>query len=144
MQEPDNSKLVVVAVLFWLRTYSRDSPQWLGLEKWLKLIVPYSHDIKLGLNVPEMQAGKLVVSDGTIVDYAGPGRFLYCSQSFRRELDLDLYGAPAIQRNVHINYIEWALHTAILMLAKSGKPWNRDQSYQFNRTVGGMQVADFL
>jgi hypothetical protein len=144
---PTGPQCLQVAVLLWLRTYDRDGPTWLGLENMLEFCVPFSTEMKLGLNIPELPADYIIASDGTVTYVPGvPNsvRFVYVSRNFARELDLDLYGSLHISYSVHIKWIEWALANAILMLYKAGKPWRREQHGQFKVTVGGMEVADFL
>lgn len=143
--EPDSKQQLLVAALLWLRTYSRDDPRWLGLESLIELLVPFSKELKLGMNVPSLPAGKLITSSGEIYDISpdSPGRFLYCSRNVQRELDLDMYGSLHINYSVHWSYIEWAIGTALVLLAEAGKPWNRNQAPAV-KTIGGFEVMDFL
>ena len=135
---------LLLSVLLWLRTRDSNGHRWLGLESLVELLVPYHIDLKLGLNVPDLQAGRLVSSTGEIWRVDGPGKFLWDSRSFERELDLDVYGGLHLTHRVHERWLEWALQLAVLMLADAGKPWTRQQAGQFSQTIGGFEVADFL
>lgn len=135
---------LLLSVLLWLRTRDSNGHRWLGLESLTELLVPYHADLKLGLNVPDFQAGRLVSSTGEIWRVDGPGKFLWDSRSFERELDLDVYGGLHLSYKVHVHWLEWALQLAVLMLADAGKPWTRQQAGQFSQTIGGFEVADFL
>lgn len=141
---PDCQNQLLLSVLLWLRTRDSNGHRWLGLESLTELLVPYHPDLKLGLNVPDLQAGRLVSSTGEIWRVDGPGKFLWDSRSFERELDLDVYGGLHLAHRVHERWLEWALQLAVLMLADAGKPWTRQQAGQFSQTIGGFEVADFL
>ncbi|QHJ81150.1 MAG: hypothetical protein [Bacteriophage sp.] len=135
---------LLLSVLLWLRTRDSNGHRWLGLESLVELLVPYNVDMKLGLSTPDLQAGRLVSSTGEIWKVDGPGKFLWDSRSFERELDLDVYGGLHLSYKVHECWLEWALQLGMLMLADAGKPWTRQQAGQFSQTIGGFEVADFL
>lgn len=143
--EPDSKQQLLLAMLLWLRTFDRYDPCWLGLESMIELLVPFSKELKLGLNVPTLPAGKLITSAGDIYDIPSltVGKFVYCSRSLAREFDLDTFGHVHISYRVHLSYLEWAFATALVLLDKSGKPWRRD-GIKKPMTIGGMEVADFF
>lgn len=143
--EPDSKQQLVVAMLLWLRTFDRYDPHWLGIESLIELMVPYSTELKLGLNVPALPAGKLITSAGDIYDIPSlsSGKFVYCSRSMAREFDLDLHGFLHISYRVHLSYLEWAISTALVLLDRAGIPWKRE-GLKKPMTIGGMEVADFF
>lgn len=144
---PDSKAMLLLAVTLWLRTYDRNDPQWLGLYSLTELLVPFTNDIKLGLNVPDLPENYIVASNGVVTQAIGvPNsvRFVYVSDSFVRELDLDIYDTGRLTSTVHIKWLEWALANAILNLHLAGKPWLRDNHSRANKTIGGFTVAEFL
>lgn len=146
LDPPSSQDMLLVSVLIWLRTYSRNDPQWLGLESLIELLVPLGNKLTLGQGVPELPADMIVTSKGDVFNVPNVpahARFVWCSNSAHRELDLNLYGYSHIKHRVHINWIEWALATASVMLYNSYIVWT-DGLKKPPLTIGGFQTADFL
>lgn len=137
---------LLLAVTLWLSTYDRDSGYWLGLENLLKILVPFSTELKLGLDVPALPVDRIVSSAGDIWRVIGPGKFVYSSDNWARELDLKCSYDTSIQMGVHRKWLEWALATAICNLADAGIPWTRTNKGMFAgiNTIGGIELAEFL
>lgn len=144
--EVDPKAQLLVAVTIWLRTYDRDGGHWLGLAKLLQLLVPFTTELKLGLDVPALPADRIVSSSGDIWRVIGPGKFVYTSDNWAREFDLQGCYNSSIQLSVHTRWLEWAMCNAVLNLDAAGIPWNKDQTGMFNKvsTIGGFEMAEFL
>lgn len=145
--DPVNSKAqLLVAVTIWLRTYDRDAGYWIGLESLINILVPFSTELKLGLNVPTLPADRIVSSSGDIWRVVGLGKFVYSSENWAREFDLQGCYDSSIQLSVHRRWLEWAMCNAILSLDYAGISWHREQSGMFKKinTIGGIELAEFL
>lgn len=142
----DSKAQLLVAVTIWLRTYDHDCGYWLGLENLLKILVPFSTELKLGLNVPALPVDRIVSSAGDIWRILGAGKFVYVSDNWAHELDLKGIYSTEIQLSVHRRWIEWALAVSILNLDHAGIPWHRKQAGMFAgiNTIGGIELAEFL
>ena len=146
LDPPSAQAMLLVATTLWLRTFSRNDPQWLGLESLINLLVPIGNELTLGQGVPELPADTIVTSKGDVFkvpNVPAHARFVWCSYSAHRELDLDLYGYSHIKHRVHLSWLEWALATASLSLYNSGIAWT-DGMNKAPLTIGGFQTADFL
>jgi hypothetical protein len=135
---------LLVAVSLWLRTYDRDSGYWIGLENLIKILVPFNRELKLGLGVPALPVDRIVSSSGDIWRIIGPGKFVYTSDNWARELDMKCSYDTGIQLSVHRRWLEWALANSILMLADAGIPWHKEQTGTAPKTIGGIELAEFL
>lgn len=146
LDPPSAKSMLLVATVLWLRTYSRHDPQWLGLENLIRLLVPPSNQLSLGQGVPELPENMIVTSKGDVFEVPNVpahARFVWCSNSAHRELDLDLHGYSHIKHGIHFSWLEWALATASVMLYNSGIAWT-DGMNKAPLTIGGFQTADFL
>lgn len=141
--KPNPKDQLLLAVTLWLRTYDRDEPTWLGLESLLNLLVEFTTELKLGLNVDELPAGRVVSSAGDIWRVDGPGKFVYVSDNWATEFDLKGCYSTEIQYGVHKRWIEWAMAHAICNLDHAGIGWKRTNT-RACKTIGGMTVAEFL
>lgn len=135
---------LLLAVTIWLRTYSCDDQYLIGLENLLKILVPFTTELKLGLGVPELPINRIVSSEGDIWRVLGPGKFVYTSNNWAREFDLQGCYDTSIQLSVHRRWLEWAMCNAVLNLDHGGKPWLRTNKRLVPATIGGIELAEFL
>lgn len=137
---------LLVAVTLWLRTYDRNGGHWIGLAKLLQILVPFTTELKLGLDVPILPADRIVSSSGDIWRVIGPGKFVYTSDNWAREFDLQGIYDTSIQLWVHKRWLEWAMCNAVLSLNSAGIPWHKEQTGMFAKasTIGGIEMAEFL
>jgi hypothetical protein len=135
---------LLLAVTIWLRTYSCDDQYLIGLDNLIKILVPFTTELKLGLGVPTLPADRIVSSEGDIWRVVGPGKFVYSSSNWAREFELQGYYDTSIQLSVHRSWLEWAVMNAILNLDHAGKPWLRDNKRSVPTTIGGIELAEFL
>jgi len=142
--EVSSQDQLLVAVTIWLRTDVSNGYRWLGLDNLIKILVPFSTGLKLGLDVPMLPVNHIVSSAGDIWRVPGPGKFVYSSSNWAHELDLQGYYDTSIQLSVHRKWLEWALANAILNLDHAGKPWTREQKSSVPNTIGGIELAEFL
>lgn len=124
--------------ILWLRSMDGD----IGLENYLRLLVPFSNDLYFGAHVPPGPENRLPVSDGTVLPVIGHGRRIVWARCWRRELNLAAMQYTSDQTKIHMDWIEWALGWAIVMLWESDTDWLPAQ-VKPTQTIGGLEVADF-
>lgn len=142
--EVNSQDQLLLAVTLWMRSSNADGWQLIGLDNLIKILVPFSTELKLGLGIPALQVGHIVSSAGDIWRVPGPGKFVYTSDNWARELDLQGYYDTGIQLAVHRRWLEWAMHTSILSLAHASKPWSSIKKLKQPATIGGIELAEFL
>lgn len=135
---------LLLAVTIWLRTYSCDDQYLIGLENLLKILVPFSTELKLGLGAPALPVDRIISSEGDIWRVPGPGKFVYTSNNWAREFELQGAYDTSIQLSVHRRWLEWAMCNAVLNLDQAGKPWRRTNKRNVPATIGGIELAEFL
>lgn len=137
------NNLLLVAVGIWMRGMDKEGASYLGLDNLLRMTVPMSNDLKLGLNIPAYIPNKIVSSAGDVWNVEGAGKFVYAGKCWAKELNLVAYDT-GLQYWVHLSYIEWAVHTMAVKMQEVGKPWQRSKKKLKIETIGGFEKVDWL
>lgn len=142
--KPDAKSMLLVAVGIWMRSMDCNGNCQLGLGNLLRLIVPHTNELKLGLDVPAYKEGKIVSSAGDIWECKGEGKFVYASNNWAKELCLENSYSTQVQYSVSLKWIEWAIHWMAVEMDRIGNPWKRSEKIMKIETIGGIEKVDWL
>lgn len=142
--KPDAKYMLLVAIGIWMRSMDHDGNCLIGLGNLLKLIVPYTNELKLGLDVPAFKSGKIVSSAGDIWECEGEGKFVYSSSNWAKELGMENCYSTQVQYTVSLKWIEWAIHWMAVEMHRIGNPWRRTEKKLVIETIGGIEKVDWL
>lgn len=125
---------LLATTILWLRTLDGD----IGYENLIRLCVPFSNDLYFGNGLPSAPLGYHVVSDGKVFQSLEVGSFSW-ARHWHSRLGLHYYEHVSRETKIHMDWIEWALATAIVKLTEAGIQW---LPINKPKTIGGLEVAD--